>query len=56
MVGKLAIALILVALILIGALTRLLRNSRQPMGSPEALERAKRRNRELEERERREDG
>jgi hypothetical protein len=53
--GKLAIALIIVALILIGGLTRLLRNSKQPMGSPEALERARQRNRELEEQERREE-
>ena len=51
---KLAIALILVAVILIGGLVKLLRNSSQPMGSPEALERAKQRNRELEEQERRE--
>ena len=51
---KLVIALLLVALILIGGLMKLLRNSRQPMGSPEALERAKQRNRELEEQERRE--
>jgi len=53
---KLIIALVLVALILAGPLMRLLRNSRQPMGSPEALERAKQRNRELEEQERRENG
>jgi hypothetical protein len=51
---KLLIALGLVALILIGGLAKLLRNSSQPMGSPEALERAKQRNRELEEQERRE--
>jgi len=50
--GKLVIALVLVAVILIGGLMQLLRNSRQPMGSPEALERAKQRNRELEEQER----
>ena len=53
---KLVIALILVAVILAGGLMKLLRNSRQPMGSPEALERAKQRNRELEEEERRERG
>ena len=36
---KLVIALILVAVILIGGLVKLLRNSRQPMGTPEQLER-----------------
>ena len=51
---KLVIALGLVALILAGGLMKLLRNSRQPMGSPEQLERAKQRNRELEEQEQRE--
>jgi len=51
---KLVIALGLVALILIGGLMKLLRNSSQPMGTPEQLERAKKRNRELEEQERRE--
>ena len=53
---KLLIALALVALILIGGLVKLLRNSRQPMGTPEQLERAKQRNRELEEQERQERG
>ena len=53
--SKLVIALILVAVVLVGGLVRLLRNSRQPMGTPEQLERAKQRNRELEEKERRED-
>lgn len=52
--SKLIVALILVAVILIGGLVKLLRNANQPMGSPEALERAKQRNRELEEQERRE--
>ncbi len=51
---KLVIALIFVAVLLIGGLLQLLRNSRQPMGSPEVLERARQRNRELEEQERRE--
>ena len=51
---KLVIALFFVAVIFIGGLTKLLRNSRQPMGTPEQLERAKQRNRELEEQERRE--
>ena len=51
---KLVIALILVAVILFGGLMRLLRNSRQPMGTPEQLERARQRNLELEEKEKRE--
>ena len=51
---KLVIALGLVALILVGGLMKLLRNSSQPMGTPEQLERAKQRNLELEEQERRE--
>jgi hypothetical protein len=51
---KLFIALGLVALILVGGLMKLLRNSRQPMGSPEALERARQRERQLEEQEKRE--
>jgi len=51
---KLVIALSVVAVILIGGLMQLLRNSRQPMGTPQQLERAKQRNRELEEQERRE--
>jgi hypothetical protein len=49
---KLVIALVLVAVLLIGGLMQLLRNASQPMGTPEQLERAKRRNRELEEQER----
>jgi hypothetical protein len=53
--SKLIIALVIVATILIGGLMKLLRNSKQPMGSPEALERAKQRNKELEEQERREE-
>lgn len=52
--SKFVIAMIVVAALLISGLVRLLRNSRMPMGSPEALERAKQRNRELEEQERRE--
>ena len=52
---KLIIAVILVGVILLGGLMKLLRNSRMPMGSPEALERAKQRNRELEEQEKREE-
>ena len=53
---KFAIALIIVGVILVGGLLGLLRGRRMPMGSPEALERAKQRNRELEAQERREDG
>ncbi|HUQ08725.1 MAG TPA: hypothetical protein VM146_00320 [Steroidobacteraceae bacterium] len=51
---KFVIALIIVATVLVGGLMRLLSNWRQPMASPEVLERAKQRNRELEEQERRE--
>jgi hypothetical protein len=51
---KLVIALVFVAALLIGGLVQLLRTRHQPMGTPEQLERAKQRNRELEERERRE--
>lgn len=51
---KLVIAIGLVVLVLVGGLMKLLRNSSQPMGSPAALERAKRRNAELEAEERRE--
>ena len=53
---KLVIALVLVAVILAGGLAKLLRNSRQPMGTPEQLERARQRNRELEAEEKRERG
>ena len=51
---KLIIALVLVGVILIGGLMKLLRNSRMAMGTPEQLERAKERNRVLEEEEARE--
>jgi len=53
---KLVVALVLVAVILAGGLMKLLRNSSQPMGSPEQLDRAKQRNRELEAQEERERG
>ena len=49
------IAMIVVAAVLVGTLVGLLRGRRDPMGSPEVLERAKRRNRELEAQEKRED-
>jgi len=52
---KFVIAMILVAAVLVGGLVGLLRNHREPMGSPEVLERAKQRNRELEAQEKRED-
>ena len=52
--ARFIVAFLIVALILLGGLMTLLRNWRQPMGSPEALERAKQRNREIEEREHRE--
>ena len=45
---KLVIALILVAVLLAGGLARLLKNRNQSMGSPEVLERAKQREREIE--------
>ncbi len=53
---KFVIALVIVATVLIGGLMKLLSNWRQPMGSPEVLERARQRNREIEEQERRERG
>lgn len=52
--SKFVIAMIVVAALLITGLVRLLRNASMPMGSPEALERAKQRNREIEEQEQRE--
>lgn len=52
---KFVVALILVAALLVGGLLALLRNRREPMGSPEVLERAKQRNREIEAQERRAD-
>jgi hypothetical protein len=52
----LVIALIVVGVILVGTLLGLLRGRRDPMGSPEALERAKQRNREFEANEERENG
>ena len=53
--SKFVIAMIIVAAILAAGLMSLLRNWRQPMGTPETLERAKRRNEEIEARERRDD-
>jgi hypothetical protein len=47
-VTKLVIALILVAVLLAGGLARLLKNRNQSMGSPEVLERARQREREIE--------
>jgi len=51
---KFVIAMIIVTALLVSGLMSLLRNRRDPMGSPEVLERAKQRNRELEEEEKRE--
>lgn len=48
-------ALIPVVVILIGGLLGLLRGRRDPMGSPEVLERARQREQALKEQERRED-
>jgi hypothetical protein len=45
---KFVVAIVIVAVVLVGGLMTLLRNWRQPMGSPEVLERAKQRNREIE--------
>jgi hypothetical protein len=53
-VTSFVLSMILVAAILVGGLLALLRGRRDPMGSPEVLERAKQRNRELEAEERRE--
>jgi len=52
---KLIIAIILVAALLISGLMGLLRGKDTPMGSPDVLERVKKRERELEEQEKRED-
>ena len=52
---KFIIAVILVAALLVSGLVSLLRNRRTPMASPEVLERVKQRERELREREQRED-
>jgi hypothetical protein len=46
------IALAVVAALLVGGLVSLLRNRRDPMGSPEVLERARRRNQDLDAQER----
>jgi hypothetical protein len=54
-VTTLIVSLIVVGAVLVGTLFGLLRGRRDPMGSPEVLERAKRRNQELEEQEKRED-
>ncbi len=48
MVISFVIALFLVAAVLVGSLLALLRGRDDPLGSPEVLERAKRRNAELE--------
>ncbi|MBC8026463.1 MAG: DUF2897 family protein [Steroidobacteraceae bacterium] len=45
-------SLIIVLAVIVGGLLAFLRSRREPMGSPEVLERAKQRNRELEAEER----
>jgi hypothetical protein len=55
-VTSFALAFALVLLVLVGGLVGLVRRRREPMGTPEQLERARQRNLEIEERERREDG
>lgn len=50
------ISMIIVIAVLVGTLFGVLRGRRDPMGSPEVLERAKQRNAELEAQEKREDG
>ena len=51
--SRFIIAMIVVAAILVGGLVGLLRGRREPMGSPEVLARAKRRNLELDAQEKR---
>ena len=53
---KFIIAAIIVLALLVGGLMGLLRGKDAPMGSPEVLDRAKKRERELEEQERLESG
>jgi hypothetical protein len=50
---KFVVALIVVLALVVGGLLALLRSRRDPMGSPEVLDRVKQRNRELDARERR---
>ena len=52
---KFVVAIVVVAALLLSGLMGLLRGKDVPMGSPEVLERAKKRERELEEQERREE-
>jgi hypothetical protein len=49
------IALVIVVTILVGGLVGFLRSRRDPMGSPEVLDRVKQREREIQARESRED-
>jgi hypothetical protein len=51
---KFVIAMIIVGVVLLGGLMKLLRGAGKPLAPPGVLERAKQRNRELEEQERRE--
>ena len=52
--NQFVIALVIVVAILVGGLVAFLRSRREPMGSPEVLDRVKQREREIEARERRE--
>jgi hypothetical protein len=54
--GTFVVCMIIVGAVLAGTLFGVLRGHRDPMGSPEVLERARQRNRELEAEERRENG
>ena len=53
--SKFVVVLIVVVALILSGLLALLRSRRDPMGTPEVIERAKQRNRELEAQERRED-
>jgi hypothetical protein len=53
--NQFVIALVIVVTILVGGLVGFLRSRRDPMGSPEVLDRVKQREREIAARERRED-
>jgi hypothetical protein len=52
---KFVVITLVVLMVLVGGLLGLLRGRREPMGSPEVLERARQRNRDLEAQERQEE-
>jgi hypothetical protein len=54
-VTKFAIAMLVITAFIVSGLVGLLRGRRTPMASPEALERVKQRNRELDAQEKRDD-